>query len=53
VRTLLRWMAASVALVAGVALGGGTANASPVAYSAQHAVVQSTTGGMQPSDWWW
>jgi hypothetical protein len=47
-------MAASVALVAGLVLGAGTANASPNPHSAQHAVVHSsTTGAMSPSDWWW
>jgi hypothetical protein len=54
VRTLLRWMAASVALVAGLVLGAGTAGASPSPHSAQHAVVHtSTIGGMQANDWWW
>jgi hypothetical protein len=46
-------MAASVALVAGLVLGGGAANAAPVPHGTHHAVVHSTTGAMQPSDWWW
>jgi hypothetical protein len=54
VRALLRWTAASVALVAGLVLGTGTANASTSAHSAQHATVHSAaTGGMHPNDWWW
>ena len=53
-RALLRWTAASVALVAGLVLGTGTANASTSIHSAKHTTVQAApTRAMQPSDWWW
>jgi hypothetical protein len=54
VRSLLRWTAASVALVAGLVLGAGTANAGTSPHGAHHPTLHSTTStGLQANDWWW